>query len=51
MNKVRITLPKAIWSDPRRLNAFLWESYGRYLKPNGQVPQAELDIEVKCRWF
>ena len=50
-NRIRISVPKAIWSDPQRYDKWCWETYGRYLKPNHNSTQCELDLDIQLRWF
>ena len=51
INRIRITVPKYIWSDPNRYAQWTWETYGRYLKPNGSGASAELDLQINLRWW
>ena len=51
INRIRITVPKYIWIDERRYARWIWETYGRYLKPNGSGASAELDLQINLRWW
>lgn len=46
MNKVNITIPKAIWNgDQRHYAKWCWETYGRYLQDRDSKPAVELNIK------
>ena len=51
INRIRLTVPKYIWIDERRYARWIWETYGRYIKPGKENPSAELDIQINLRWW
>jgi hypothetical protein len=52
-NRIRITVPRYIWSDERRYKAWIWETYGRYIWGSGTCMQhpANLDLQINLRWW
>ena len=51
INRIRITVPKYIWSDQRRYSQWCWETYGRYLKPSKENVSAQIDLQINLRWW
>ena len=49
--KLRITVPKAIWSgDFDQYRKWCWETYGRYISGHNDKPIA-VDLEIKFARF
>ena len=46
MNKVDVTCPRAVWSDPIRYQRWCWETYGRYVNTDQPI-----EIKVRFRWY
>ena len=51
INRIRITVPRYIWSDERRYKAWIWETYGRYVIPNKDNSSSQLDLQIHLRWW
>ena len=51
--KLRITVPKAIWSgDFDQYRTWCWETYGRYIHTPGSIEnQIDCDIQIKFARF
>ena len=50
--KLRITVPKAIWSgDFNRYSQWCWETYGRYIVRCSGDEMSACDIEIKFARF
>ena len=53
INRIRLTVPKYIWSDQKRYQAWIWETYGRYLNGNKAFSDGSpnLDLQINLRWW